>query len=91
MLVDWNPLARASLRAILDYIGDRNVLAAQDLYEAIEAATEALPLHPYLYRPGRVAGTREIVVHPNYIVVYRVAGQIEIVNVLHARRQYPTL
>ncbi|MCY7307237.1 MAG: type II toxin-antitoxin system RelE/ParE family toxin [Rhodoferax sp.] len=91
MLVDWNPVARASLRAILDYIGDRNDSAAQDLYEAIEAATQALPLHPYLYRPGRVAGTREIVVHPNYIVVYRVARQIEIVNVLHARQQYPTL
>lgn len=24
------------------------------------------------YRPGRVDGTRECVVHPNYIVVYRV-------------------
>ncbi len=89
MLVDWNPLARAELWTILDFIGDRNILAAQGLYDAIEAATEALPQHPYLYRPGRVAGTREIVVHPNYIVVYRVTTGIEIVNVLHARQQYP--
>ena len=89
MLVDWNPAARASLWAILDFIADRNIFAAQDLYEAIETATQALPLHPYLYRRGRVEGTREIVVHPNYIVVYRVASVIEIVNVLHARQQYP--
>ena len=89
MLVDWNPFARASLWAILDFIGERNVSAAQDLYDAIEAATEGLPQHPYLYRPGRVAGTREIVVHPNYIAVYRVTSQIEILNVLHARQQYP--
>lgn len=89
MLVDWNPVARSSLWTILDFISERNVFAAQDLYDAIATATEALPQHPYLYRPGRVAGTREIVVHPNYIVVYRVTSSIEIVNVLHARQQYP--
>jgi len=49
-----------------------------------------LPQHPYLYRPGLVAGTREIVVHPNYVVIYRVTiSAIEIINVLHSRQQYP--
>jgi toxin ParE1/3/4 len=39
---------------------------------------------------GDVPGTREIVAHPNYIVVYRVAvSHIDIVNVLHARQEYP--
>ena len=89
-LVEWNPAARVELWTILDFIGDRNVSAAQDLYEAIEDATQALPQHPYLYRHGRVAGTREIVVHPNYIVVYRASASfIEILSVLHARQQYP--
>ena len=77
------------MRAILDFIADRNLPAAHALLFAIKTATEALPLHPYLHRPGRVAGTRQIVVHPNYIVVYRVAARIEIVNVLHSRQQYP--
>ncbi|WP_281288453.1 type II toxin-antitoxin system RelE/ParE family toxin [Halovibrio variabilis] len=49
-----------------------------------------LPQHSCLYRPGRVVGTREAVVHPNDTVVYRLAaGSIEIVNVLHARQEYP--
>ncbi|WP_307139206.1 type II toxin-antitoxin system RelE/ParE family toxin [Duganella sp. Leaf61] len=49
-----------------------------------------MPQHPYWYRPGRVAGTREIVVHPNYIVVYQVCPNvIEIIAVLHSRQQYP--
>ncbi len=49
-----------------------------------------LPEHPYLFRPGRVSGTRELVAHPNYIVVYRVTDdRIEIVNVVHARQKYP--
>ena len=49
-----------------------------------------LSQHPYLYRLGRVVGTRELVVHPNYIVVYRVMiDRVEIVGVLHAAREYP--
>ena len=89
MLVEWRPLARAQLGEILDYIGDRNIVAASELYQNIQAATSAVPQHPYLYRFGRVPGTREIVVHPNYLVVYRVTDRIEILTVLHARQQYP--
>jgi addiction module RelE/StbE family toxin len=89
VLVDWRPEARAALYQILDYIDERNPVAAEELHEAIEAAVTALPQHPYLYRYGRVAGTREIVVHPNYLVVYRVTDRIEVVTVLHARQEYP--
>lgn len=47
--------------------------------------------HPYIFRAGRVSGTREIVIHPNYVVVYKVADEhVEIVRVLHTRQQYPT-
>ncbi|XXQ68619.1 type II toxin-antitoxin system RelE/ParE family toxin [Neisseriaceae bacterium B1] len=46
---------------------------------------------PMLGRIGRVMkGTRELVVHPNYLIIYRVLPEtVEIVGVLHARRQYP--
>ncbi|WP_265258179.1 hypothetical protein [Verminephrobacter aporrectodeae] len=38
----------------------------------------------------RVPGLREIVAHPNYIVLYRVAAdRIEIINRVHARREFP--
>lgn len=86
----WRAKATNNLTSILDYIGDRNLSAADDLQEAIESATSQLPQHPYLYRLGRVAGTRELVVHPNYVVVYRVATTaIEILTVLHSRQKYP--
>jgi len=43
---------------------------------------------PTPYRAGRVTGTRELVVRPNYIVVYRVTGeQVEILRVRHARKR----
>lgn len=89
MRVDWRPEARTQLWQTLNYIADRNAVAASQLNAVIEAATSALPLHPYLYRFGKVAGTREIVVHPNYVVVYRVTDRIEILNLLHARQAYP--
>ncbi|WP_392888886.1 type II toxin-antitoxin system RelE/ParE family toxin [Pseudomonas migulae] len=89
MRIEWRPEARSDLRQLLNYIGDRNISAASELYQSIEAATCALAQHPGLYRLGRVSGTREIVVHPNYLVVYQVTDRIEILNVLHARQQYP--
>ena len=56
----------------------------------IEASVLPAAEHPYLYRSGRVPGTREIIAHPNYIVVYQVmAERIEVVSVLHARQEYP--
>lgn len=74
----------------LDYIAANNYLAALELGDEIEHATSSLPQHPYLYRRGKVTGTREIVVHPNYIIVYRVTlNAIEILSILHSRQSYP--
>ncbi|HEF4760835.1 TPA: type II toxin-antitoxin system RelE/ParE family toxin [Pseudomonas putida] len=89
MLIEWRPEARADLLQILNYIADHNLPAAIELSQAIETAASALPQHPCLYRPGRVFDTREMVVHPNYLVVYRVTDRVEILNVLHARQKYP--
>lgn len=89
MRIEWRPQARADLQQLLSYIGDRNFAAACELHQAIEAATSNLPQYPCLYRKGRVAGTREIVVQPNYLLVYRVTDRIEILNILHTKREYP--
>jgi addiction module RelE/StbE family toxin len=75
---------------IIDFIEQHNAVAAQSLHAAIVQSSENLPLMPYLFRLGRVAGTREHVVHPNYIVVYQVGNEvIDILRVLHSRQQYP--
>jgi addiction module RelE/StbE family toxin len=43
-----------------------------------------------LYKLGRVKGTCEIVVRPNYVIVYRVLGDlVEVLRVLHAAQQWP--
>lgn len=89
MLIEWAPAARVQLRQIVDYLSDRNPVAALELNRAIEASVLALSRRPNLYRPGRVVGTREMVVHPNYLVVYRVTDNIRVLSVLHARQRYP--
>ena len=86
----WSAKALDELDAIAAYIARFNPIAAEALQALIEASVLPLSEHPYLYRAGRVAGTRELVAHPNYIVIYRVlADHVEIVGVLHAHRQYP--
>ncbi len=66
------------------------IIPAESLLQHIEESVIPATEHPYLYRPGRVPGTREIVVIPHYIVVYRVLSDyLEVLAVLHARQEYP--
>jgi addiction module RelE/StbE family toxin len=86
----WSALARADLLAILDHIATDNPDAAFELVEDIEQRTRSLSDHPRMGRQGRVEGTRELVVHANYIVVYadRTDGPV-VLRVLHAARLWP--
>ncbi|WP_040309164.1 type II toxin-antitoxin system RelE/ParE family toxin [Asticcacaulis biprosthecium] len=91
LALEWRLAARADLLAIIDYISDDNPDAAQRLKDDIEAKVEKLKLRPKLFRPGRVAGTREMVVRPNYIVIYAFdAHKVFVLRVLHAARQWPS-
>ncbi|WP_247881400.1 type II toxin-antitoxin system RelE/ParE family toxin [Skermanella sp. TT6] len=89
-MLEWRETARADLLSIIDYISDDNLEAAQRLKNDIEAKTSKLPEHPKLYRTGRVAGTREMVVRSNYVVVYTEDTRaVTILRVLHAAQQWP--
>lgn len=89
-VLEWRAAARADLLAIVDYISDDNPDAAQRLKDDIEAKVAKLPEHPKLYRMGQVAGTREMIVRSNFVVVYTEAAQaVTILRVLHAAQQWP--
>lgn len=88
--LSWKQEAIADLLAIIDYISDDNPNAAQALKEDIEGKAFELPNHPRMYRTGRVNGTREMVVRPNYVVVYAEdPTAVVILRVLHAAQQWP--
>lgn len=88
--LEWSEPARADLLGIIDYISDVNPDAAQRLKDDVEAKAAALPAHPLRYRPGRIEGTREMVVRANYVVVYTEDPfTVRILRVLHAAQQWP--
>lgn len=86
----WTEEARSDLLSIVFYIAERNPSAAVQLGRAIEQSTWPLSQNPYLFkRSERMDGCREIVVHRNYILIYRVGEVIEVLRIVHARQQYP--
>jgi toxin ParE1/3/4 len=90
MQTKWTKRAANNLDTILTYIASNNPIAAQDFARDIRAQMAKLEHFPLMGRSGMVPSTRELVVHENYIVYYRVReDNIEILRVLHARRRYP--
>ena len=83
-------MALADRDDIMVYIAQDNPVAAIDLDLEFEAKAENARLRPKLYKAGRVKGTREIVVRPNYVMIYKVTGDVvEVLRVLHAAQQWP--
>lgn len=93
MDVIWTATAEEDLNAIIDYISERNPIAALRLGREIENSASFLSDHPRLYRmSSRLPNCREIVVHGNYIVLYQeLSDMVLILNVVHARRDFPTI
>ena len=90
MIVNWTDEAKERLLFYYDQIWQDSPGAADFVMDAILAAAAALPDHPYIYREGREPGTREMVVLPNYIVIYRIGlNLIDILDVAHARQRRP--
>ena len=74
----------------MDYIAQDNPQAALDLDALFEQKADKLIEHPEMYRAGRKRGTREMVVHQNYVVIYRAQGEaVEILRVKHVSQQRP--
>ncbi len=93
--VVWRPMAEADLLAIVRSIGTDNPTRARSFGRQLRDQTQRLAQHPALGRHGRPGlpdWLRELVVHPNYIVFYRVlaeARSVEILRVKHAAQQTP--
>lgn len=90
MRLFWTPEALDDRRAIYDYIEADNPSAALALDELFSKKANGLVDQASLGRLGRVTGTRELVAHQNYILIYdTVADVVRILRVLHAARQWP--
>ncbi|MDP1773155.1 MAG: type II toxin-antitoxin system RelE/ParE family toxin, partial [Methylobacter sp.] len=68
-----------------------NFHAAARIITKIRNSLAGLTANPSLGRPGRVDGTRELIItHTPYIVAYRILGnEIQVLAVIHAARLWP--
>ena len=90
MKLFWTREAVEDRRTIYDYIEAENPRAALALDELFSDQADLLPTNPQLGKSGRVSGTRELVVHRHYILVYDIEGQaVRVLRVLHSAMLWP--
>lgn len=91
MRLRWLRKALRNLDDEATYIAADDAAAARLVVKRVLDAVALLPAQPGLGRPGRVPGTRELVVlKTRYIVPYRVRGDVvELLRVFHTSRRLP--
>ena len=91
MSIRWLTQAQRNRLEQLDYIAQDKPLAAIGQDERIERQINMLLAHPKMGRPGRVTGTRELVISGTpFVVIYRLQEQsIEVLRLLHSAQQGP--
>jgi len=87
MLIKWTKTALASVDEIAGFIAKDNPTRATSFVLELQAAVTKLQAHSGMGRAGRVPGTRELVLHKNLIVIYRLRGDdVGILRVRHSAR-----
>ena len=90
MKLFWTHEADQDRDAIYDYIEIDNPAAAFDLDALFSEQAALLIENPGMGRPGRMPGTRELVAHRHYLLVYDTVGDLaRILRVMHTARQWP--
>lgn len=82
---------QADIETAFAYIAQDSPRAARVVIERILSSLESLPEHPGMGRPGRVLGTRELVIpRTPYLAVYEVTEQgVAVVRVIHGAQNWP--
>ena len=90
MELEWTRAALADLQQILGFIAEDNPHAARALAAGLRQTAEHLTAHPFIRRRGDLEGTRELMLHRNYLLTYRVGSEaVEILQIWHvAQKRY---
>lgn len=91
MKIRWTVGAERDLNAIFDHIIEHDPKAALFTCRQIRERVEALSQFPEMGRPGRISGTRELVLSGTpYVVPYRIRRRtVVILAVVHGARRWP--
>lgn len=90
MKVRWSPEAEDDRAQIFDYIAADSPRAAVKMDEIFSKAAARLADHPMLGRTGRIPGTREVIPHKSYCLVYEIEQDaVWVLALVHTARQWP--
>ena len=91
MTLVWSRQAVADLAKLRRYIEEHNPDAASQVASRILDAVRQLEDFPGIGRPGRIAGTRELVVkRMPYLVIYRISREaVHLLRIFHTRQKWP--
>lgn len=90
MKVRWTPEAERDRIEVIGYIAADDPRAAARMDELFSHAAAKLASFPHLGRTGKIPGTRELIPHQRYRLVYEVEGEtVWILALVHAARQWP--
>jgi len=91
MRVVWSRRAIRHLVSLRKFIAKDSEQNAATVALRIRHAIDLVQAQPEIGRPGRVLGTRELVVPDTpYVIPYRVRlERLEIIAVFHGRQQWP--
>ena len=91
MTIVWSLFAISDREAIFDYIEVDSPRAAARIDDQIESQVEDLRSAPEIGRPGRISGTRELIIQRTpYIAAYQIEGDtVRVLRVLHGAQQWP--
>ena len=89
--VKWLRTANHNLDSAIEHIARDDPDAARTVYAHIRARVAELAKHPEIGRPGRVFGTRELVIEKYpYLIPYRIRDkEVQILRVFHASQKPP--
>ena len=86
----WEAEAFRQFQNVLAYVANRNESAAERLAGEVSRKLEMVRAFPALGRPGRVIDSHELVIHPNYLLIYAIRTEtVDVIRFLHARQLYP--
>ena len=90
MKLRWAPEAELDRDQILDFIAADNPGAATKMDALFRAAAERAAAFPQAARAGEIPGTREMIPHRNYRLVYAIRGdEVWILALMHTSRRWP--
>jgi toxin ParE1/3/4 len=88
--VIWTPEAEHDRIAIWEYIASENLRAALRIDQLFSDWAAKLQTHPKIGKAGQILGTRELIPHESYRLVYEIVGEtVWILTLVHTARQWP--